>query len=189
MAAVSPKVKLADTALRLLAKTRWTDLTIAAVARAAKTPLASLQAVAPNKPLLFGLILNRIGADVARTYRPERKSDDVRDRLLDVALTWFEALRSRKAAVRSLYEGLRRDPLSLLAARTEIVSAANWLLTLAEADTGRGLPARALAFAGILSRAIPIWLEDDQQMSATMARLGEDLRRSRIIFGQRSPAD
>jgi AcrR family transcriptional regulator len=184
MAQSDPATRLADAALKLLGKTRWSELTVAQVARAAKVPLASLQTIAPDKVALFGLILRRIGADVAKTYHPDRRSADARDRLLDVALTWFEVLKPRAKAVRSLTEDLRRDPLSVIAARGEIVAAASWLLTLAEADTGASLPARALAFAGILARAIPVWLDDDDEMTATMARLDGDLRRGGFLFGK-----
>jgi AcrR family transcriptional regulator len=184
MPAADPETKLADAALKLLAKTRWSDLTLAQVARAARVPLASLQGAAPDKAALLGLILRRVGADVAKTYHPDRRSADTRDRLLDVALTWFEVLRPRAAAVRTLTEDLRHDPLSLISMRGEIVAAASWLLTLAEADTGASLPARALAFAGILARAIPVWLDDDGEMTATMARLDADLRRGGFLFGR-----
>ena len=185
MPAADPATKLADAALKLLAKTGWSDLTLAQVARSAKVPLASLQTIAPTKAALFGVLLRRIGADVARKYHPDRRSSDARDQMLDVALTWFEVLRPRAKAVRMLYEDLRRDPLSLVAGRGEIVSAASWLLVLAEADAGPVLPARALAFAGILARAIPVWLNDDDEMTATMAQLDADLRRGGFLFGHR----
>jgi AcrR family transcriptional regulator len=179
------KTQLADAALRLLAKARWSDLTLMEVARAAKVPAASLQSAVPGKPALLGAILTRIGNLTAEHYRRDAGSEDARDRLLDVALTWFETLNTRKPAVRSLYDGLKRDPLALLAARDEIIAAASWLLTLAEADTGPALPARALAFAATLARAIPLWLEDDKQMTRTMAQLDADLRRGMRLFGGR----
>lgn len=182
-----PKTQLADAALRLLAKTRWSDLTLMQVARAAKISAGNLQSLAPGKPALLGLILNRIGDLAAEHYRGDPDSQDARDRLLDVALTWFETLNARKLAIRSLYDGLKRDPLALLAARGEIVAAASWLLVLAEADTGPALPARALAFAATLARAIPVWLEDDKQMTRTMAQLDADLRRGMRLFGRRPP--
>jgi len=190
MPAADPRTKLADAALKLLARTRWQDLTLASVARAAKVPMVSLQAVAPDKAVLLGLILDRIGADVAKRYRPDKRAADTRDRLLDVALTWFEVLKPQQKSVQSLYEGLSRDPLTLVVAREHIVSAAGWLLALAEADTGSFLPARALALAGILARAIPVWLDDDDNLTATMARLDGDLRRAGFLFSQRrEPAD
>ncbi len=134
-----PRTRLADAALKLLAKTPWQELTLAAVAKAARVKMADLQAICGSKPVLFGLVLARIGGLAAARFRPERGSE-AHDRLFDVAMCWFDVLAPHKHAVRSLYDGVRRDPLSLIAARHSIAGAANWLLVLAGADTGPALP-------------------------------------------------
>ncbi|HEY8950823.1 MAG TPA: hypothetical protein VIM56_18190 [Rhizomicrobium sp.] len=167
--------KLADAALKLLAKTGWRDLTLAQVAKAARLPLVSLQDLRGGKSALIGVILTRIGAETAKRYKPE--SDTVRERLFDVALAWFETNAKRTPAICSLYEGLKYDPITLIEQREAFVAAAQWLMTLAEADTGPMLPGRALALAVIIARAIPVWLEDDSELTATMARLDRDLSR------------
>lgn len=177
-----PESRLADAAFRLLAKGSWQDLTLSSVARAAKVALADLHALAPSKPALLALMLSRAGEDTARDYRPDKSAESGRDRVFDVALTWFEALSTRKAAIRSLYEGLRRDPFALLAARGAVARASEWLLVLAEADAGRALPLKATALAAILMRTIPVWLDDDREMSKTMAALDAALRRASWLF-------
>ena len=93
-------------------------------------------------------------------------------------------LAPQRKAVRSLHDGLKRDPLTLVAARAGIVEAAGWLLTLAEADTGPALPLRALALAAALARAVPVWLDDDKGLSRTMAALDIDLTRADTILGR-----
>jgi AcrR family transcriptional regulator len=180
--AATPQTRLADAAFRLLSKQSWNELTLAAVARSAKVPLAKLQVLAPSKPALVGAMLARVGEDVARCYKPDKESGNESDRILDVSLTWFETLEARKSALRALHEGLRRDPLALVAARGAFLSAAEWLLTLAEADTGRALQLKAAALAGLLVRALPVWLDDDKDMTKTMAQLDADLRRARWLF-------
>jgi AcrR family transcriptional regulator len=177
MPKTDPASALADAALKLLAKKSWSELTLAEVAKAAKLPMTQLQSLTPAKPALMGVILRRIGSETTARYKPEKGSASVRDRIFDVMMTWFEVLGSRKPAARSLYEGLGRDPLSLLAAREEIVAAASWLLALAQADTGPMIPLRALGLAGVMARAIPIWLDDGKDMAKTMARLDGDLSR------------
>jgi len=180
------ETRLADAALKALAKKRWGDLTLAEVAKAAKIPFAQLQPLAASKPVLIGLILNRVGNETAARYRPDKGSASARDRLFDVAMTWFEVLAPRKPAIRSLYEGLKRDPLSLLAARGEIVAAAGWLLALAEADSGPAAGFRAMGFAVLIARAIAVWLDDGKDLAKTMARLDGDLRRDESVFGRSS---
>jgi len=174
--------RLAESALRLLAKGSWQDLTLAAVARSAKAPLASVRAHAPSKPALTGLILQRTADQAAARYKKDRSSGTARDRIFDVVLTWFEVLAPRRAAIKSLYEGLKRDPLALVGARRELLAHAEWLLALAEADTGRFVSARATALAAVLVRALSVWFEDDQQLTRTMARIDGDLRRAGPLF-------
>lgn len=177
--------KLAEAALKLLAKKSWRDLALADVAKAAKIPLVQLQDLRGGKPALLGLILKEIGAETAKRYKPE--SDTARERLFDVALAWFETNAKRKPAIRSLYDGLKYDPITLISERGEFAVAAQWLMTLAQADTGPAVQARALALAAIIARTIPVWLEDDTELSATMARLDGDLSRADGFLKKRAP--
>ena len=168
--------KLADAALKLLAKAGWRDLALADVTRAAKVPLTSLQDLRGGKSALIGAILRKIGAETAKRYKPE--SDVARDRLFDVAMAWFEVNAKRKSAIGSLYDGLKYDPITLIEQRGAFVSAAQWLMTLAEADKGPALQLRAVAFGAMIARAIPVWLEDDAELTNTMAQLDRDLSRA-----------
>ena len=182
-----PEAKLADAALRLLARRPWQELTLTSVAKSARIPLAELQRIAPSKPRLFGLILRRIGAVVAMQLTAD--SGETHDRMFDVAMAWFDALAKHKKATRSLYEGLRRDPLSLVTAKNDILEAAHWLLALAEADSGPGLSLRALGFAAVLGHAVPAWLDDGPDLARTMARLDTDLRRGESVMKRTPFAD
>lgn len=182
--APSTEDKLADAALKLLAKKAWRDLALADVAKAAKVPLAQLQDLRGGKSALVRLVLKKIGAETAKAYKPE--SDTARERLFDVALAWFEVNAWRKPAIGALYEGLKYDPITLISERSEFAAAANWLMTLAEADTGPAVQARALALAAIIARTIPVWLEDDAEMTGTMARIDSDLSRAASFLKKRS---
>ncbi len=175
-----PRTRLVDAALKRLAKTGWSELTLVSVAKSARVPLAELRMLCPSKPALFALILARIAEEVTARYAPEPGT--AHDRLFEVAMCWFEVLAPRKKAVAGLYEGLKRDLLTLVAARESIAETAGWLLTLAEADTGPALPLRALALAAALGRAVPAWLEDDKDLTRTMARLDMDLRRGETLL-------
>jgi len=187
MAKATADTKLADAALTLLAKKPWRDLTLAEVAKAAKVPLFSLQSLG-GKAALVGLILHKFGAETAARYVPEKNATP-KDRILEVALTWFEVNARRKTAMRSVYDGLKFDPLTLLAQCEAFTSAAVWLLTLAQADTGPATQLRALGFAAIMGRAIPVWLDDDAGMAKTMAQLDSDLSRAAGFLHPRSKPD
>jgi hypothetical protein len=181
-----PKTRLAAAALKLLARQGWSELTLAATAKAAKIPFAELAPIARAKPALIGIVLDLVGGETAARYKPDSGAESARDRLFDVAMLWFDMWGPRKAALRALHDGLKRDPLALIAARGDILAAASWLLALAEADTGSASALKAAGLAGALARAIPVWLDDGKDLAKTMARLDGDLRRGESVFGRRN---
>lgn len=191
MVAIDPKIKLANAALKLLAKTRWADVSLFAVARAAKIAPSTLQSVARSKPALLGLILSRIEIDVTKRYVPDPESVEARARVFDVAMVWFDAWASHRAALRSLYDGLRREPFSLFAAREDFFDAAGFLLALAEADTGRAGALKAAGLAGIIGHVIAAFLDDGEDLAKTMASLDRDLARADQFLnrGKRAETD
>ena len=167
--------KLADAALKLLVKKDWPTLTLAGVAKAAKVPLAQLHSLSGGKQALIVLMLDKFGAETARHYSPD--GGTVRDRIFDVAMAWFDVLAPHKKALRALYDGLKFDPLALIALRGNFADAANWLLVLANADNGSFAAVRNAGFALILGRALPAWLDDDKDLTKTMAQIDGDLNR------------
>jgi hypothetical protein len=177
----SPETRLAQSALRLLAKKPWREITLLGVAKAAKVPAKELRALAPAKPALVMLILRHIADETTGAYEADASA---RDRLFDVGMAWFDVLGRHKPAMRSLYKGLRGDLLTLLDSRGAFISTAEWLMALAEADKGPALSLRAAALALVLARAMPVWLDDDKDLAKTMARLDGDLRRGESVLGK-----
>lgn len=167
--------KLASATLKLLAKKDWRSLKLADVAKTAKIPLTQLQPLDGGKRALIGLVLEKFGAETAKHYSSDGMTE--RDRVFDVAMAWFDVLAPHRRAIASLYDGLKFDPLTLLAMRADFIRAATWLLTLASADTGKFVSARAGGFALILGRAIPVWLNDDKDLTKTMAQIDGDMNR------------
>ncbi len=168
--------RLGAAALRLLAKKSWDELQLRGVARAAQVPVQDLLTLCPSKIDLVSLILGELTRSLGASHVPETGAA-AHDRLFDVAMSWFEALAPHKRAVAALHVGLRRDPLTLLCARSGFAAVARFLLSLAGADQEGQLGARSLGFGLALFRALPVWLEDEADLGRTMARLDTDLRR------------
>ena len=175
--------RLGAVALRLLAKKSWDELQLRAVARAAQVPLQDLLTLCPSKIELVSLILSELTRSAGASYVPETDAA-AQDRLFDVAMSWFDALAPHKRAVAALHVGLRRDPLTLLCARSGFAAVARFLLSLAGADQGGQLGARSLGFGVALFRALPVWLEDEADLGRTMARLDTDLRRAESVLSR-----
>lgn len=171
------EARIAAAAFRLLARNSWSKTTLVSVARAADVSWDDLLKEAPSRAALVGLMLRRAAVDTAKRYRPERGIRSARERLFDVVMSWFEAQGSRKAALRSLYVGLRHEPLTLMALHGDIVASAEWLLALAGVESDAGAPVRAACIGGIMARALPVWFDDDAELGKTMAQVDRDLRR------------
>ena len=168
--------RIANATFRLLAKEPWSRVTLASVARAAKVSWDEMLRTAPTRAALVGLVLHRAGADTAKRHKPDRMQNP-RERVFDVIMCWFEGQNSRKDVIRSLYDGLRREPFTLLALRGEFLAAAEWLLALAEADAGTASTVCAVYIGGVVARVLPVWFSDDEDLGKTMAELDRDLRR------------
>lgn len=181
-----PRQRLGAAALKLLAKKPWNELQLTSVARTAGVPRGELLTLCPSKVELVSLILTELARKADARYMPEAGAD-AHDRLFDVAMSWFEALAPDKRALAALHAGLKRDPVTVLAARSGFAAVARWLMTLADADQGPWVSARSLAFALVLFRVLPVWLDDDADLSRTMARLDSDLRRADSFFERFAP--
>lgn len=177
---------LADATLHLLERAGWNELTLGAVVRSANLSWADVFSAVSSKSALLGAILRRTVEDTARAYRPEGSSISARERVFDVCMTWFDVHQKRKGPFHALYSALRADPLILMAERGAIHETAERLLALSEADASSLAPARAILFSGILVRATLAWLEDDDDLSRTMARLDSDLRRTETLLWPKS---
>lgn len=181
-----PETQLVTAAFRLLARKSWRELTLAAIARAAKLNLADATAVAPSKSALVGIMFRATAQEAARRYRPDRESRSARERIFDAAMTWFEVQQPRKAAMRAFYTGLRGDPLALLSARRDVRRSAEQILALAEADAGPTAPILSLSLVGILLRSAFVWIGDNRDMDKTMAALDRDLKRIEGVLLRRA---
>src|SRR5437773_10844184 len=80
--------------LHVLARLKWADITLAAVARAAKLPLPEVLAIAPSKTALPGLLLRSLAKETTRRHMAEPASESPRERLFDVTMTWFDTQQS-----------------------------------------------------------------------------------------------
>lgn len=176
--AASRETLLAQAALKLLATRTWGTITLASIARAAKTPLQETIALAPSKTAVLDFILRMFVRETAKNHTAEQASGETRERLFDVAMTWFDAQQPHAAALKKLYRTLPFDPASLFPLRAEILRVSGELLVLAEADFGFSARIQSAVFAVILMRAVAVWGGDDAEMGKTMAQLDGDLRRA-----------
>jgi len=101
-----------DAFLRLVAERGYSEVTLRDVAAAADMSLADLYRMYPDKMALVAGVMARIDAAVlAGTPRQVDPEETARDRLFDVMMRRYDAVKLHREAIRSIVRAARRDPL------------------------------------------------------------------------------
>ena len=168
-----------DAFLGLVADRGFAEVTLRDVAAATETGLADLYKLYPDKAALAAAFLARIDAAVlAGTPRQADPEETARDRLFDVMMRRYDALRPHKAALRAIRQAALRDPLLALALAPAVRRSMAAMLEAA------GLPSDSIAGAvrqnGLLAidYAVSRAFEEDDSvdLSKTMAALDSRLK-------------
>ena len=105
-----------DAFLGLIAEKDYVAVTLHDVAEAAGLGLAELYRLYPDKVALAASFMARIDAEVlAGTPRRNDPEETARDRLFDVMMRRYDALRPYRAALRAIRRAGTRDPMLALA--------------------------------------------------------------------------
>lgn len=168
-----------DALLELLADREWADISLNDIATKAGASLADLRGAFPSKGAVLGGFARRIDQEVLKPA-PEIEGQVARERLFDVVMRRFEALKPHKAAIRSARRGLMTDPLAASSWNKVEVNSAQWMLAAAgiqESGPYAALKAQGLAviFANVLGTFLD---DDDPDLTKTMRDLDKQLRRA-----------
>ncbi|ESR23211.1 hypothetical protein N177_3279 [Lutibaculum baratangense AMV1] len=181
----SPKDRLLDAALGLAARRPWEDVSLADIAHEAHVSLGELHAAFRDKLDILVALSDRTDQQVLDTIDTEMSGEPPRERLFDVMMARFDALRPHRAAVRSIANALARSPADLIRLRDAGMRSMTWTLEAAGMDTGGQIGAlRAQGLAVVFARTLRVWLEDDDPgMAKTMVALDRRLREGERAMG------
>jgi len=171
-----PRDRIVDALLRLAAENDFRDIGLADVAAEADVPLAMVRRNFDGKLGILAAFSRRIDEQVLDKGPAE--GEGARDRLFEILMRRFEALVPYRDALRRIIRSARRDlrfarELHRIAKRSQM-----WMLVGADIHRG-GLRGRlaiqgtVLAYSDVLS----VFLDDDEDLARTMARLDHTLRR------------
>lgn len=172
--------RIVDTALSLAAEQGWRDTSLNTIADGAGVSLSELHKHYRSRVAILVAYVERIdGAVLAGGTKADRQ-DTPRDRLFDVLMRRFDALKPHKAGVRAVLRDLGRDPLSLVCLLPCFARSMAWTLEAAGIGSGgvRGrLRARGLGV--VYLSALRAWFEDEtDDMAKTMVALDRALDRA-----------
>jgi len=171
--------KALDAFLGLIAEKGYADVALRDVAQAAGVGFADLYSVYPDKISLAAAFMARIDAEVmAGTPSSVDPEETPRDRLFDVMMRRYDALRPHRAALRALRRAGTRDPMLAIAMGPPLRRSMAAMLEAASVASD-GLPG-ALRQNGLLAihYAVSRVFDRDEtrDLSKTMAALDNRLK-------------
>jgi AcrR family transcriptional regulator len=171
-----PRDRIIDALMRLAAENDFSAIGLADVAAEAEVPLSTLRRNFDGKVGILAAFSRRIDEQVLDKGPAE--GEGARDRLFEVLMRRFEALVPYRGALRRIIRSARRDlrfarALHRIAKRSQM-----WMLVGADIHKsgliGRlAIEGTVLAYSDVLS----VFLDDDEDLARTMARLDHSLRR------------
>jgi AcrR family transcriptional regulator len=178
--------KIVDALMELAAETRFEDISIRDICKAAAVSLADFRDAFPSKGAVLAGFSRRIDRAVLAHDTGELADENPRERLFDVLMRRLEAMTPYREGVREAIAWLRREPVAALAMNQVSTNSMRFMLEAA------GIEARGAAGAVKLQglalawgRVLQIWLDDDDPaLSKTMAELDRMLTRGeRAVAG------
>lgn len=178
-----PRDALIDAALSLAARQGWRGTTLADVAAEAGMGLAEAHGLAGSRAGILAAFVHRVDAAVLAGTGPELASEPPRDRLFDVLMRRFEALKPHRDGLRAILLSEREDPVALACGGLRLLRSMGWMLEAAGlGGTGFAGRLRVKGLAAVYLVALRVWLDDDSaDLARTMAALDRALRRAESL--------
>ena len=167
-----------DAALAVAAERGWRRAALSDIAAQAGCGLAEVYRHFPSKGAVARAAVARIDAAVL-SEAGAGADEPFRDRLFDLLMRRYDALRPHRAAIRAFWRELRCDPLAGAPLAPALGRSMAWMLEAAGAPPRRpfGL-LRVKLLAGIHLSVMRVWLQDDSDdLGRTMASLDKALKR------------
>jgi AcrR family transcriptional regulator len=175
-------------ALALAARQGWRRTTLTEIAAEAGLSLAELHARFRSKPMILSACLRSFDRAVLAAAAPNPK-DKPRDRLFEVLMARFDALKPHRPAVRAMLRDSIGDPAALIGAK-RLYTSMGWMLEAAGLSSA-GLPGRArkkLLMLVYLSVLYVFLGDDSDDLAKTMAVLDRRLTLAQAWLGLGTPA-
>jgi AcrR family transcriptional regulator len=178
-AAASEAERIIDAAFARIPTEGWRRLSLAAVAAAAGLPILRVYRNFHSKQAILCAFFRRIDEAVLADPPPAEEGERPRDRLFDLIMRRFDALRPYKSALEVLRRELPTDPVAMLVAGGALLQSIRWMHEAADIATGGVRSKIAIKLTGAAYLAtLRVWLRDDSaDLGQTMATLDARLRR------------
>ncbi len=167
--------RLVEAALRLADHQGWRRTRLTDIANEAGLSLAELHARLRSRGAILSACLRHFD-QIALSGPSAAKNEKPKDRLFDLLMRRFDALKRHRKAVRSMAWDSIGDPAALLALKRLLISM-GWMLEAAGVPTAgvSGLVKRRILALAYLSVLVVFLRDESQDLSKTMAALDRRL--------------
>jgi AcrR family transcriptional regulator len=181
----SPRDKILDATLALAEREGWRNASLRAIAQEAGVSLHEFYSEFRSRAAILGALMARTDAAVLAETPGGGSEDTPRDRLFEVLMRRFDALKPHRAALKAIGRELGSDPPTALCSAPAFLRSMTWMLEAAGlSSTGiRGrLHVRAL---GVLYLCVlrTFVTDDTEDLSKTMAALDRRLGQAEPWLG------
>jgi AcrR family transcriptional regulator len=178
-AATDTRGRIVDALMELAAETRFEDISIRDICKAADVSLADFRDAFPSKGAVLAGFSRRIDRVVLAQDTGELADESPRERLFDVLMRRLEAMTPYREGVREAIAWLRREPAAALAMNQASMNSMRFMLEAAGIEAhGAGGAIKLQGLALAWGRVLQVWLDDeDPALSKTMAELDRVLTR------------
>ena len=155
----------------------WIDLSYAEIAEKANVPMAKAHGIYPSKTAILMALTRAVDERILSSLEAEPLEGSAKDRLFDLLMRRFDALKADRNAYRRLMRQLPATPSSFAALLCQLRR--SLALTLEAAGIGTGGLKGALRLKGLLAiygAGLRVFGEDESEdLSKTMAELDKRL--------------
>jgi AcrR family transcriptional regulator len=180
----TPRDRIIDALMAIAGEKPYGEIGLGEIATRAGVSLAEFRDLFPSKGAILGAFSRRIDHAVLEGTTDELAEEPARERVLDIMMRRFDALKPYREALRSIRRDLPRDPLSLAAMNQVALNSQRFMLEAAGIDTNDALgPLKLQGAVAVFGRAFGTFLDDeDEDLARTMARLDKELDRGERLL-------
>ena len=184
-AAGTPRDRILDATLALAEREGWRKASLGAIAGEAGMPLRQLYGEFRSRAAILSGLMARTDAGVL-TETPAAEADESpRDRLFDVLMRRFDALKAHRAALKVIARELGSDPPTALCSAPAFLRSMTWMLEAAGLSSAgiRGR-FRVRVLAVLYLCVLRVFVGDNSEdLARTMAALDRRLRQAEPWLG------
>lgn len=172
--------KAVEAALALAAQKGWEPVTMQAIARRARIPLAELHDHFTDRYDIIAAWGRIIDRKVLENTDTDGTDGAPRDRLFDLLMERLDVLNEQRDGAKAILSSFKCDPKQALICLPHLCRSMGWMLDAAGIETGgvKGV-AKIVGLTAIYLKTLWVWRDDDSpDMAKTMAALDKSLGRA-----------